>query len=65
MPIPDQDGASAAMIPGFANHIVTEAVAGAVPIGRNSPQRPAHGLYAEQLSGTVRLPMLPVNLPRI
>ena len=38
--------------PGFGNHISTEAVAGALPIGRNSPQRPAHGLYAEQLSGT-------------
>ena len=26
--------------------------AGALPVGRNSPQRVAHGLYAEQLSGT-------------
>lgn len=38
--------------PGFGNHVATEAVAGALPIGRNSPQRPAFGLYAEQLSGT-------------
>ncbi|MEG3182374.1 homogentisate 1,2-dioxygenase [Sphingomonas sp. LT1P40] len=38
--------------PGFGNHISTEAVPGALPIGRNSPQRPAYGLYAEQLSGT-------------
>ncbi|MFN4096477.1 MAG: homogentisate 1,2-dioxygenase [Sphingomonas sp.] len=38
--------------PGFGNHVSTEAVAGALPIGRNSPQRPAFGLYAEQLSGT-------------
>lgn len=38
--------------PGFANHVSTEAVAGALPIGRNSPQRPTFGLYAEQLSGT-------------
>jgi homogentisate 1,2-dioxygenase len=38
--------------PGFGNHISTEAVPGALPIGRNSPQRPAFGLYAEQLSGT-------------
>ncbi len=38
--------------PGFGNHVSTEAVAGALPIGRNSPQRPAYGLYAEQLSGT-------------
>ena len=38
--------------PGFGNHVSTEAVAGALPVGRNSPQRPAFGLYAEQLSGT-------------
>ena len=38
--------------PGFGNHVSTAAVAGALPIGRNSPQRPAYGLYAEQLSGT-------------
>lgn len=39
-------------IPGFGNHVATEAVAGALPIARNSPQRPAFGLYAEQFSGT-------------
>lgn len=38
--------------PGFGNQFVTEAVAGALPVGRNSPQRPPFGLYAEQLSGT-------------
>ena len=37
---------------GFGNHFASEAVAGTLPIGRNSPQRVAHGLYAEQLSGT-------------
>jgi homogentisate 1,2-dioxygenase len=37
---------------GFGNHFATEAVEGALPVGRNSPQRVAHGLYAEQLSGT-------------
>ncbi|BCT91901.1 homogentisate 1,2-dioxygenase [Lysobacter helvus] len=37
---------------GFANEYATEAVAGALPVGRNSPQRVAHGLYAEQISGT-------------
>ena len=37
---------------GFGNHFATEAVSGALPEGRNSPQRPAFGLYAEQLSGT-------------
>ncbi len=37
---------------GFGNHFASEAVAGALPVGRNSPQKPAFGLYAEQLSGT-------------
>ncbi|KAB7647391.1 homogentisate 1,2-dioxygenase [Polymorphobacter fuscus] len=40
------------MLTGFGNHFSTEAVPGALPIGRNSPQRPPFGLYAEQLSGT-------------
>src|SRR5208282_1180327 len=38
--------------PGFGNHFVSEAVPGALPVGRNSPQRPPHGLYAELISGT-------------
>ena len=37
---------------GFGNQFATEAVAGALPQGRNSPQKPPHGLYAELLSGT-------------
>ena len=37
---------------GFANEFATEALAGALPEGQNSPQRCAYGLYAEQLSGT-------------
>ena len=37
---------------GFGNEFATEAVAGALPVGRNSPQRAPLGLYAEQLSGT-------------
>ena len=37
---------------GFGNHFSSEAVAGALPVGRNSPQRPPHGLYAELISGT-------------
>ena len=37
---------------GFANHHATEAVPGALPTGRNSPQHVPFGLYAEQLSGT-------------
>jgi homogentisate 1,2-dioxygenase len=37
---------------GFGNHVASEAVPGALPIGRNSPQKPPFGLYAEQFSTT-------------
>jgi len=37
---------------GFGNQFATEAVAGTLPEGRNSPQRAPHGLYAELLSGS-------------
>jgi homogentisate 1,2-dioxygenase len=37
---------------GFGNHFATEALPGALPEGRNSPQHCAYGLYAEQFSGT-------------
>ncbi|HEY5632737.1 MAG TPA: homogentisate 1,2-dioxygenase [Burkholderiaceae bacterium] len=37
---------------GFGNEFATEALPGALPAGRNSPQRCAYGLYAEQISGT-------------
>ena len=37
---------------GFRNSFETESLPGALPIGRNSPQRCAYGLYAEQLSGS-------------
>ncbi len=43
---------------GFGNEFATEAVAGALPVGQNSPQRHSLGLYAEQLSGT------PFTVPR-
>jgi len=43
---------AAPYLPGFANHFASEAVPGALPVGRNSPQRTPFGLYAEQLSGT-------------
>ena len=42
----------AGYLPGFGNHVSTEAVPGALPIGRNSPQHVPFGLYAEQLSGS-------------
>ena len=44
--------AAAPYMPGFGNHVSTEAVPGALPVGRNSPQKPPFGLYAEQLSGS-------------
>jgi len=37
---------------GFGAHHESEAVAGALPIGQNSPQAVPFGLYAEQLSGS-------------
>jgi homogentisate 1,2-dioxygenase len=37
---------------GFGNHFATEARAGALPEGRNSPQKTPFGLYAEQVSGS-------------
>lgn len=37
---------------GFGNQHVTEAVPGALPEGRNSPQQAPLGLYTEQVSGT-------------
>ncbi|MDZ7767650.1 MAG: homogentisate 1,2-dioxygenase [Woeseiaceae bacterium] len=43
--MPQQD-----YLTGFGNDFATEAVAGALPVGRNSPQNPPHGLYAEKFS---------------
>ena len=37
---------------GFGAELATEALPGALPQGRNSPQKVAYGLYAEQISGT-------------
>ncbi len=37
---------------GFGNEFASEAIPDTLPVGRNSPQRVAHGLYAEQISGT-------------
>jgi len=41
-----------AYLTGFNNEHATEALPGALPVGRNSPQKCPYGLYAEQLSGT-------------
>lgn len=45
-------GTTPGYMPGFGNDHETEALAGALPQGMNSPQKCAYGLYAEQLSGT-------------
>jgi homogentisate 1,2-dioxygenase len=37
--------------PGLGNQF-SRGVPGALPVGRNSPQKPPHGLYAELISGT-------------
>ena len=44
-------------MPGFGNDFETEALPGALPQGQNSPQKCNYGLYAEQLSCTLR-PMI-------
>jgi homogentisate 1,2-dioxygenase len=44
---------------GFGNEFASEAMAGALPVGQNSPQQAPLGLYAEQLSGT------PFTAPRV
>jgi homogentisate 1,2-dioxygenase len=49
---PFRGGAAPGYMSGFGNSFETEALAGALPVGRNSPQRVNYGLYAEQLSGS-------------
>ena len=44
--------ANANYMSGFGNGFETEALPGALPVGRNSPQQCPYGLYAEQLSGS-------------
>ncbi len=39
-------------MPGFGNDFETESLPGALPEGRNSPQKCNYGLYAEQFSGS-------------
>jgi homogentisate 1,2-dioxygenase len=55
--IMDKDGLR--YLTGFGNEYATEALPGALPKGQNSPQRPPHGLYTEQISGT------PFTAPRM
>lgn len=46
---------------GFGNEFASEALPGALPDGRNAPQRCPYGLYAEQLSGTAFTAPPPAN----
>ena len=58
LPRPKRESAKSAAegnrgyMPGFGNGFETEALAGALPVGRNSPQKCPYGLYAEQISGS-------------
>ena len=45
-------GSALEYLRGLGSHHESEAVAGALPVGRNSPQKVPFGLYAEQLSGS-------------
>ncbi len=47
-----QSPTSPGYMSGFGNTFETEALPGALPVGRNSPQRCPYGLYAEQISGS-------------
>jgi homogentisate 1,2-dioxygenase len=51
-PVRSEAALSLAYQSGFGNEFASEAVAGALPRGQNSPQRVPLRLYAEQLSGT-------------
>lgn len=46
---------------GFGNYFESEALAGALPKNQNSPQKPAFGLYPEQLSGSAFTMARPEN----
>lgn len=52
VPTDDRGGGTLQYMSGFGNSFETEALPGALPIGRNSPQKCNYGLYAEQLSGS-------------
>jgi homogentisate 1,2-dioxygenase len=52
VPTDERGGGTLQYMSGFGNSFETEALPGALPIGRNSPQKCNYGLYAEQLSGS-------------
>lgn len=46
------EATDASYLSGFGNEHATEALPGALPVGRNSPQKLPYGLYAEQVNGS-------------
>src|SRR5258708_25734657 len=57
-------GSALRYLTGFGNEHASEAVAGALPVGPNSPQKPPLGLYPELLSGTAVTAPPHENRPR-
>jgi homogentisate 1,2-dioxygenase len=49
---PDNDPTPPLVLSGFGNHFATESLPGALPRGRNSPQRAPFDLFPELLSGS-------------
>lgn len=49
---PMATGNTLAYLSGFGNEFESESQPGALPVGRNSPQKPPYGLYVEQISGS-------------
>ena len=58
-PVASGSGIHPGYMSGFGNGFETEALPGALPVARNSPQTCPYGLYAEQLSGS------PFTAPRV
>ena len=52
MEMSTENGTPRIYMTGFGNEFATEAIRGALPVGRNSPQNAPLGLYAEQMSGS-------------
>lgn len=59
--LPEED---LSYLSGFGNSFSSEAIAGALPQGQNSPLLCPYGLYAEQISGTSFTSPRKLNLRR-
>jgi homogentisate 1,2-dioxygenase len=58
----DYSMANIQYLQGFGNHFQSEALAGALVIGQNSPQSVPYGLYTEQVSGSAFTTSRHINL---